>query len=123
LSLSDTLCAGSSLNFPTVSDNDISGLWSPALNNQQTTTYTFTRDSNECATSIDFTVTVLPLAVTFDTITRCANELPFVWNGQSLNATQPQLRCKTSLVVTQQPFFYSSFALIIFEIVCCFPFI
>jgi gliding motility-associated-like protein len=87
LSLSDTLCAGSSLNFPIVSDNNISGSWSPALNNQQTTTYTFTRDSNECATSIDFTLTVLPLAVTFDTITRCANELPFVWNGQSLSST------------------------------------
>src|SRR5690606_19881035 len=38
------ICSGEPLSpLPTVSNNGVTGSWSPALNNQATTTYTFTR--------------------------------------------------------------------------------
>lgn len=46
--------------LPTVSLNGITGVWSPALNNQQTTTYTFTPDVGQCATSQNLTIEVKP---------------------------------------------------------------
>ena len=46
--------------LPTVSNNGISGTWAPIVNNQTTTTYTFTPDADECATSVDLTVLIIP---------------------------------------------------------------
>ena len=40
--LQNIICKGAPLTLPTVSTNGISGTWSPAPNNQQTTTYVFT---------------------------------------------------------------------------------
>lgn len=54
------VCAGSSINsLPTTSINGISGTWSPALNNQQTTTYTFTPNAGQCATSQSLTIQII----------------------------------------------------------------
>jgi surface protein len=54
------ICAGATLAaLPTTSNNGISGTWSPALNNQATTTYTFT-PSASCATSATMTIVVNP---------------------------------------------------------------
>lgn len=117
-SLYDTLCAGGNLILPLISDNNISGSWSPVLNNQQTTTYTFTQASNECATSTNFTLVVLPAQVSFDTIVLCENELPFVWNGQNLTSStttsailQDQYGCDSVANLSFQllPIQYSSF--------------
>lgn len=56
------ICAGSAINaLPTTSLNSIAGTWSPALNNQTTTTYTFTPAAGVCATTATLTVTVNPL--------------------------------------------------------------
>src|SRR5690606_19060536 len=56
-----TVCAGQSLSaLPTTSTNGITGTWSPALDNTQTTTYTFTPDSGQCATTASMTITVIP---------------------------------------------------------------
>ena len=67
------ICAGDALNaLPTTSTNLITGTWSPALNNQQTTTYTFTPTAGVCATTATLTVTVNPLpsaAITAPTTT------------------------------------------------------
>jgi hypothetical protein len=62
------VCAGSALStLPTVSLNGISGTWSPALNNQQTTTYTFTPNPGQNATPVTMTITVNPIIrPTFD---------------------------------------------------------
>lgn len=43
-------------NFPVTSDNGITGTWSPAINNQFTTTYTFTPDASQCATTTSITI-------------------------------------------------------------------
>ena len=44
--------------LPTISNNGISGTWSPALNNTQTTTYAFTPNIGLCSTSVSLTITV-----------------------------------------------------------------
>ncbi len=46
-------------DFPNVSNDGINGIWSPAFNPNQTTTYTFTPNSNECALNTNLTITVL----------------------------------------------------------------
>ena len=55
------ICSGAALNaLPTVSLNNISGSWSPALNNTATTTYTFTPNTGQCATTTTLSITVNP---------------------------------------------------------------
>lgn len=54
-----TICPGESLSaLPTTSNNNIIGVWSPALNNLATTIYTFTPTAGQCATTAMLTVTV-----------------------------------------------------------------
>ncbi len=58
------ICAGGTLNaLPTTSLNSISGSWSPALNNQTTTTYTFTPGTGWCVTTTALTITINPLPI------------------------------------------------------------
>lgn len=53
------ICRGNMLSpLPTVSNEGISGTWSPALDNITTTIYTFTPNSGECATLQTMTITV-----------------------------------------------------------------
>lgn len=60
------ICAGDSLApLPTTSTNGITGAWSPALDNTQTTTYTFTPDAEQCAEEVEMTITVTPIATPF----------------------------------------------------------
>jgi hypothetical protein len=54
------ICVGGSFTLPTTSNNAINGTWSPAINNAATTTYTFTPDANQCATTTTMTVSVTP---------------------------------------------------------------
>ncbi len=63
------ICNGGAFNLPTTSTNNISGTWSPAINNTATTTYTFTPENGVCATSPSLTVIVNPiLTPSFDSI-------------------------------------------------------
>ena len=53
------VCSGSSISeLPLTSTNGITGTWSPALNNLETTTYTFTPSVGECATTATMTIAV-----------------------------------------------------------------
>jgi gliding motility-associated-like protein len=55
------ICQGATLSvLPTISLNNISGTWSPALNNQATTTYTFTPTAGQCAATTTLAITVNP---------------------------------------------------------------
>ena len=56
-----SICYGSNLVLPTVSNNGISGDWTPAINNTTTTTYTFTPSSGQCPVNAAMTITVNPL--------------------------------------------------------------
>lgn len=59
------ICFGATLNpLPSVSNNGIIGTWSPALNNTQTTTYTFTPTSGVCSTTATMTITVFEINTT-----------------------------------------------------------
>lgn len=55
------ICFGASLSaLPTLSNNSISGSWSPALNNTANTNYTFTPNLGQCASNATLTITVKP---------------------------------------------------------------
>ncbi|MBX2960304.1 MAG: gliding motility-associated C-terminal domain-containing protein [Flavobacteriales bacterium] len=54
-------CSGAAIPaLPTTSTNGITGTWSPAINNTNTTTYTFTPNAGQCATTQILTITVNP---------------------------------------------------------------
>jgi gliding motility-associated-like protein len=55
-----SICIGATINLPNASLNGITGTWSPAVNNQATTTYTFTPTLGTCANSVNMTVVVHP---------------------------------------------------------------
>jgi gliding motility-associated-like protein len=60
----NAICQGGNVAaLPTSSLNGITGTWSPALNNQTTTTYTFTPNAGQCATTTTLTITVNPTIV------------------------------------------------------------
>jgi PKD repeat protein len=53
------ICSGANLNaLPTSSLNSVAGIWSPAIDNTQTTLYTFTPNAGQCATNTNLTITV-----------------------------------------------------------------
>jgi gliding motility-associated-like protein len=60
----NAICQGGNLSaLPTSSLNGITGTWSPALNNQATTTYTFTPTAGQCATTTTSAITVNPTII------------------------------------------------------------
>ena len=72
-------CEGAEIPaLPLISTNEITGTWSPALNNSATTTYTFTPDPGQCATATTLTITVNPMpvtsAITGDATPACGGE-------------------------------------------------
>jgi len=59
VSVTTAYCAGASIPaLPALSDNGIIGTWSPAINNNATTTYTFAPASGECATTTMLEITI-----------------------------------------------------------------
>ncbi|RZJ66386.1 MAG: T9SS type B sorting domain-containing protein [Flavobacterium sp.] len=75
------ICSGDSLTaLPTTSTNGISGVWSPALNNIATTTYTFTPAAGQCASTANLTIIVNP------TTTPTFNPVADICSGTTLNA-------------------------------------
>jgi len=60
-----TICQGSTIpTLPTTSDNGITGTWSPSVvSNQNSALYAFTANAGQCATSVNFDVTVTPNTV------------------------------------------------------------
>ncbi len=75
------VCAGSTLAaLPTTSNNGITGLWSPALDNTATTTYTFTPDAGQCALTANMTITINPI------ITPSFTQIQPICVGNSLTA-------------------------------------
>ena len=77
----DPICAGETLTpLPTISNNSISGSWSPALNNTATTTYTFEPSSGQCVTDATLTITVNPI------VTPTFNAVAPICSGETLSA-------------------------------------
>jgi len=56
------LCEGEFLSpLPTISLNGVTGVWSPALNNMDTTIYTFTPGTSQCASTSTLVIPIMPL--------------------------------------------------------------
>ncbi len=73
------ICEGETITLPSISNNSITGSWSPAVNNMATTTYTFTPNNGECAIPATLTVVVdQPVNPVFAPI-------PSICNGDVLN--------------------------------------
>jgi gliding motility-associated-like protein len=82
------LCSGATISpLPTTSNNGITGTWSPALNNNQTTTYTFTPTAGLCATTATMTITINALPVAGITNNSNTTELTCAQTAISLTAT------------------------------------
>lgn len=59
------VCLGNSIAaLPTTSNNGIDGSWSPAIDDQNTTTYTFTPDAGQCANPNTMTIIVTTTPIT-----------------------------------------------------------
>ncbi|MBM3185263.1 MAG: gliding motility-associated C-terminal domain-containing protein, partial [Bacteroidetes bacterium] len=75
------LCVGNSFGLPLNSLEGFTGTWSPALNNQTTTTYTFTPNTGQCALTGSLEVIINPNP------TIQINESPEICEGQSTTLT------------------------------------
>lgn len=104
------ICAGAALSaLPTTSNNGISGIWSPALDNTTTTTYTFTPALSECAFSTTLEIVVNPiLTPNFTAVAPiCAGAslaaLPTVSNNGVSGTWSPALNNTTTTTYTFSP--------------------
>ena len=80
------ICAGEPLTaLPTTSNNGVTGTWSPALDNTTTTTYTFTPDAGQCATTatLDITVDAFPDFQVTTPQFLCINEGPLTLTAEN----------------------------------------
>ena len=59
----EPICAGDTMALLTLSSEGFNGTWSPAIDNMNTTTYTFTANPGECAQTTTMTVVVIPVNV------------------------------------------------------------
>jgi gliding motility-associated-like protein len=80
-SLNSILCSGGAIpSLPNLSNNNISGIWSPtSIDNLISATYTFTPNSNQCAVPFSLTTSII-IADDFNITQGCIN------NNYTLNA-------------------------------------
>ena len=84
-----SICTGGTFQLPNNSINSIQGAWSPALNNNQTTIYTFTPNNGQCASTATMTVTVNSLPTIAGNNPICVDgSLPLTGTGTP-NNTNP----------------------------------
>jgi gliding motility-associated-like protein len=92
-----SICPGTTLSpLPTTSTNGVSGTWSPAMDNTQSTTYTFTPTTGQCTTSQStMTIVVSATTATFsqvaDICTGTAFALPNTSNNGVSGTWSPTL--------------------------------
>ncbi|MBC7524042.1 MAG: gliding motility-associated C-terminal domain-containing protein, partial [Flavobacterium sp.] len=94
------ICSGDTLNpLPTSSTNStpITGTWSPALNNTATTTYTFTPDAGQCATTANLTITIIP------NVTPTFNAVAPICSGDTLSPLPTSSTNSTPITGTWSP--------------------
>lgn len=102
------VCIGTNVTIPTTSNEGITGSWSPAFNPNMTTTYTFTPDVGQCATTTTLTIGITPLTIPdFTPITDvCEGEtitLPTTSNNNITGSWSPSFNPNTSTTYTFNP--------------------
>ncbi len=87
-SLPTTICQNEALTLPIISDNGVAGTWTPSFSSQQSGSfsYVFQPAAAVCAYDYLLNLTVNPTHVSYDTVVLCQNQLPLVWNGQTLTS-------------------------------------
>jgi gliding motility-associated-like protein len=73
--------------LPTTSQNNVLGTWSPAINNQQTTTYLFTPNQNECAVTVQMEIGINQPSESVSDVVVCFGEVPYIWNNLSISSS------------------------------------
>jgi len=84
------VCVGSTIALPITSANGIRGTWSPSFNPNATTTYTFTPNPGECATTatIQVEVSQIPTVITTPTSqTICSLQSSGISLSSAISAT------------------------------------
>ncbi|WP_284652638.1 gliding motility-associated C-terminal domain-containing protein [Flavobacterium terrisoli] len=82
------ICSGTALSaLPTTSTNGFTGIWSPALDNTTTTTYTFAPTAGQCALGSTLTITVNP-APQF-AITEGCDGVSYTLTADEINTNNP----------------------------------
>lgn len=85
----DPICEGGSFTLATASNENITGQWTPTIDNMNTTTYTFTPDAGQCAAITTMTVTVNPiLTSTFTSLAPVCSGSSFSLPTTSLEGVQ-----------------------------------
>ncbi|MCO5231931.1 MAG: M43 family zinc metalloprotease [Chitinophagales bacterium] len=102
------ICQGENINLPTYSNEQISGTWSPAVNSNATTTYTFTPNAGQCANSTTMTVTVngktIPTFTQIQPICQGENiNLPTYSNEQISGTWSPAVNTNATTTYTFTP--------------------
>ena len=107
----DAICNGDDLDpLPLASNNNITGTWSPAINNTATTIYTFTSDTTQsgqaCAVNETMTITVNPLIIpTFNQVDAICNggflaALPTTSNNNIIGTWSPAINNTATTIYT-----------------------
>ena len=102
------VCFGTSVTIPTTSSEGITGSWSPAFDPTTTTTYTFTPDANQCATTATLTVGITPLTTPnftsiADVCEGTALTLPTTSNDNITGSWSPAFDSTTTTTYTFTP--------------------
>ena len=80
------ICSGATLSaLPIISNNTISGNWSPPLDNSTTTNYTFTSDLGQCSSNATMTINVTPFPQF--SITQGCDSTDFVLSATGIGTT------------------------------------
>ena len=110
------MCAGGANPLPATSIEGITGTWSPAFDNTQTTTYTFTPTAGQCAVDGSLTVTITGGTIpTFGTIapmcqnsvapnlpTTSTNGITGIWSPAIISTLSPGIKTYTFTPKTGQ---------------------
>lgn len=104
------ICSGDTLSpLPTTSNNGFTGTWTPALDNANTTTYTFAPTAGQCASSTNLTITVnQPATPSFTAVNpvcsgAALNPLPTTSNNGFAGTWTPALNNTTTTTYTFAP--------------------
>ena len=80
------ICSGGNITLPANSLDNITGTWTPAVNNLATTTYTFTPTAGQCANLTTMTVSVnSQISPAFNQIAPICNGGSFTFPSTSIN--------------------------------------
>ena len=103
-------CSGTAIAaLPTTSNNGVTGIWAPAIDNSVTTTYTFTPTTGQCATTATLTIIINPnVTPTFDAVAAICSgavlsPLPTTSNNGITGTWSPALNNTATTVYTFTP--------------------